>query len=105
MKFLWEEERKQRNNAQRTTKSPEVRSCDNVLHIPVNRDTLTTLQDTDNSLKGVHEAADLHLADKGVGFYRKEGLLYQCWGPTKESVVYLLNSWYCHHNIATLFCN
>ena len=49
----------------------------------INRDTLKTLQDTDNSLKDVHEAADLHPADKGVGFYRKEGLLYRWWGPTK----------------------
>ena len=72
---------KRRNNAQRTAKPSEVRSCDNVLHI--NRDTLKTLQDTDNSLKDVREAADLHPADKGVGFYGKEGLLYRWWGPTK----------------------
>ena len=49
----------------------------------INRDTLKTLQDTDNTLKGVREAADLHPADKGVGFFRKEGLLYRQWGPTK----------------------
>ena len=72
---------KRKNNVQRTAKPPEVRSCDNLLHI--NRDTLKTLQDTDNTLKDVREAADLHPADKDVGFYRKEGLLYRQWGPTK----------------------
>ena len=59
-----------------------MRSHDNLLNI--NRDTLKILQDTDNTLKGVSKAADLHPADKGVSFFRKEGLFYQQWGPTKE---------------------
>ena len=72
---------KRRYNAQRTVKPPQVGSYDIVLNI--NRDTLKTLQETDNKLKGVREAAELHPADKGVGFFRKEGLLYRWLGPTK----------------------
>ena len=78
---------------------------DSVLNI--NSDTLKTLtvQDTDNSLKGICKAADLHPADKGVGIFKK-GLSYWQWGPTKGkdslTIEQLVLSTQCNNTILHL---
>ena len=45
------------------------------------KDELKKQQDTDKTLAGVREAADGQPSTAGVGFFRKEGLVYRRWTP------------------------
>ena len=49
--------------------------------LDVGKDELKKQQDTDETLAGVREAADGQPSTAGVGFFRKEGLVYRRWTP------------------------
>ena len=44
-------------------------------------DELKTLQAADTTLNAMREAADGHLCSAGIGFFRRDGLLFRRWTP------------------------
>ena len=55
-------------------------------HIPkhaldISADELRTLQATDTTLDAIREAAGGNRSSAGVGFFKKDGLLYRKWTP------------------------
>ena len=64
------------------TGEPEDLTVAHPLDIP--KAELQRLQDTGETLKSVREAADGHPSSAGVGFFRRDGLVYRRWTPPRQ---------------------
>ena len=59
----------------------DVQSEEDSHPLDISAEQLRTLQSTDSTLEAIRRAADGHPCSAGVGFFRRDGLLYRLWTP------------------------
>ena len=59
----------------------DVQSEEDSHPLDISAEQLRTLQSTDITLEAVRRAADGQPCSGGVGFFRRDGLLYHLWTP------------------------
>ena len=70
-----------RREQYRDTQRESVDGKDSNHPLDISAEDLKVLQETDSSLESIRKAADGHASTAGVGFFRREGLLYRRWVP------------------------
>ena len=73
--------KKQYSEQYRDGQRKPVHGGDSNHPLDISAEDLKVLQETDPSLESIRKAADGHASTAGVGFLRKEGLLYRRWVP------------------------
>ena len=59
----------------------DVKSEEDSHPLDISAEQVRTLQSMDITLEAVRQAADGHPCSAGVGFFRRDGLLYRLWTP------------------------